>query len=195
MNQFRPSIDVLLRVFAFVVAFSVANFWNSLANQKRPWINFPTLIMLLALLLRFFLGAANHLEKTYCRHKLPNKKILSFLWNYFAALAFGSLIMWMAGSSEFRVFLFRGTIILSFGLLLSVIHLSLYRKRKADMFYQYWLIINAVQLFATWFCYFCSDFSDTTKAVFLSVLYVLMLVVDLGLLLLLMGQRTITDGI
>ena len=195
MNQYRPSVDVLLRVFSVVVGFSVANFWNWHPIEAKRWISLATLIMLLTLLMRFFLGAANHLEKTYCRRAAPNK-IAAFVFNYSTALVFGGLIMWMAGSEAFVNFLHRALLILVFAFVISLIHICWYHKRKADKVYRYWLILNALQLLATLWCLRCSDFTDAQKADVLAGVYSVFMVADLALLLVWMGQRTaIQDGI
>ena len=143
----------------------------------------------IALLLRYIVGSAVHLNETYVakvtttiennalvEHKEPKSKSLGWLFfDILMLVGFGILAVYIIYSIDFEEFLARSVVFIVVGLVWSVIA---YIWRPGDrVVAERWCVIDGFQLIITAVVY-VTGWSDFWKALLLAIVYIFCLFLD-----------------
>lgn len=158
--DFVPSIDVLLRTFAVLVAIALSQLMlgtregqHLLGGRK---ILGAAVACLMALELRIFLGAANHLKETYVTSVRPDtigRLMFRFFKDVVFLVGFGVIAIHIGSSLTMRDFTIRASRMLFLATVwcvLEPITARILRQHKTlRRFYARWLLLDASQLLVT----------------------------------------------
>lgn len=202
------AVNAVISTFAVLVGISLTDFFDETKNQLgkdiRPW----AFVALVALLLRYIMGSAIHLNRAYGKRKKPDGKELEgpllpstvlFVKDLAFLVAFGYVAIQITHSLEFKHFLREAAWFVGLGLAWSATdpfcrwwHLGQdgcieeLNRLAVD-----WIVIDAVQLALTILihCRYTYD-SGIRFPIVLMVLYVVFFCVDMAVLI---GGRRVCE--
>jgi len=188
--DFSKSVDVILVTFGALVAISLTDFFDEKKNKAfTDDVRFWAILALLALLLRFIVGSAVHLNRTYNRTPqnpadyANSPSILLFLKDIGFLIAFGIVAILITHSATFLHFLQKSAtfvaLSLAWSLLDAVIHWFGYASDEPP-FYVIWVPIDAAQLLLI-FCVYPLQHDPLLGAIALAVICISFTLVDLFL--------------
>jgi hypothetical protein len=186
--DFSQAVSMVLTTFGVLVAVSIADFFDETKNKLPDDVRSWAILVLLALLLRYIIGSAVHLNRTYnppAADYAHSHSTLMFLKDIGFLIAFGVVAIQITHSVKFFHFFQQSAIFVSISLLWSItdaiIHwLGLAHNEKE--FYLIWMPIDAAQLLFTLLVY--SWFHEPHfVAKVLAVVYMLFFFGDLVLMI------------
>jgi hypothetical protein len=188
------AVNVVIQTFAAFVGISLTDFFddakNRLGDDLRSW----TFIALVALLLRYIVGSAVHLNRAYGTRKGQDQPLLPsiplFTKDLLFLVAFGYVAIQMTHSHKFVHFVQASAWFVGLGLLWSVTDRGFrwlfLRHRAGDAALNQlsfaWAGIDFSQLLVTGLLVYCSG-TGVRTAVLLALVYVMIFFADMGFLL------------
>jgi hypothetical protein len=159
--DFSQSVNVILVTFGALVAVSLSDFFDDTKNKLPEEVRFWAIIALLALLLRFIVGSAVHLNRTYNpnarkEHYRDSPSIQRFLKDLIFLIAFGIVAIHITHSGAFAHFAQQSALFVAISLLWSLIDAALHWRGRLSgepPFYMIWVPLDLVQLAATIYLY------------------------------------------
>jgi len=193
-NRYGASVETLLRVFAVLVGLALGNFIGRFYDPGCPlypgsrvrWFLFVALV---CLLLRYFMGAANHLKATYEERQPETNANAFFLKDVAFLVVFGALTVQISQSCTMSHFILSSSRLLGVAFLWALVdplfHIAFAQRSPRTSFWKWWLWVNLLQLVPTLTIYWAyRKWSQTQRplgkwlAISLAVGYLIFFVVD-----------------
>ena len=185
--DFSQSVNVILVTFGALVAVSVADFFDETKNKLPDDVRSWAILALLALLLRFIVGSAVHLNRTY--NPSPQNppdyanspSILFFLKDIGFLIAFGIVAIHITHSGHFFHFFQQSALFVAISLAWSLTDAFFHWRGWAAnerAFYVIWAPIDAAQLLLT-LCVYPLRHEPRLGAMVLALIYMPFLALDL----------------
>lgn len=200
-ETFGPSVDVARETFAVLIGFALTEFVRKQfelaeAGTAADWFNSGALsLAFLWLLLRFFMGSANHLKATYVETDaagipagVTDWKDFLFIVDAVFLVVFGVFAIYISRAEDFPHFTWRVAQFLIFAVIWTAFAPVAHRCVRGDWpdktRLTWWLFLNPCQWLTTEFARArCRPLCGQPLEVGLAVLYLLFFVGDLLIVL------------
>jgi hypothetical protein len=189
------AVNAVIATFAAFVGISLTDFFDESKNRLGEDLRFWAFIALVALLLRYIVGSAVHLNRAYGARQGKEGPLLPsvplFVKDLMFLVAFGYVAIQITHSHNFVHFIRESAWFIGLGLLWSVsdwlVFRPLFQRGHAgtaslDRLAWKWTAIDAGQLLVTGALAYCSG-RGTRTAVLLALVYGIVFFIDMGVLL------------
>jgi hypothetical protein len=186
--DFSQAVATVLTTFGVLVAVSIADFFDETKNKLPEGVRLWALLILLALLLRYIIGSAIHLNRTYNPPAADydhSPSTWMFLKDIGFLIAFGVVAIRITRAPTFFHFFQQSALFVGISLLWSITDAVIHGLGWASHekpFYLIWMPIDAAQLLLTLLIYACLNEPHLVAKV-LTVVYMLFFFGDLVLMI------------